>query len=218
MIPGVIQKSRDDEETAQADLIRTNFRITCGMGWSDITEEFYHMRKNLLNYALLGLAATFCISAKQAEDLEEIAMAKCSRDSDRCYQAQEREYYPEQDRRYYEDNRARRSPEQEYRGQERRGCERAAPRCENCYPRCGERCGTRYCFPDARGNAGYTLDSAGRRRCARPPATEYRVTEQRNCDDRGRCQEYTKNEEVNSNLPKQEIVRKSAAQKVLEGY
>ena len=37
------------------------------------------MSKDLLKIALIGLAATFCISAKQAHNQKEVAMAKCSK-------------------------------------------------------------------------------------------------------------------------------------------
>lgn len=191
------------------------------------------MRKDILKYALLGLVACFCISAKHAEDYEEIAMARCSRDNDRGYYGQDREcypeerrgrpdqnrYYPEAERRhedrraYYENDRARRyaAEQQDYRHDRRAYENRAAPKCSD---RCGKGC----CYPDARGNAGYTLDSAGRRRCTPGSAREYRISEQRNCDARGNCQEVSKLEEVNKPMPRREIVRKSAAQKVLEGY
>ncbi|HSX13213.1 MAG TPA: hypothetical protein VLE96_02185 [Chlamydiales bacterium] len=209
------------------------------------------MSKDLLKYVLIGLAASFCISAKDAGESEEIAMMRCSKERGYCDQDEgDRPFYPEhgrsshsdRDRSYYPDHgrrfanehrgyddRARRDYRDDRRMDDRRGhyhdnrhehrCpeQRCAPRCERCAPRCGqERC----CSPDAYGNAGHTLDSAGRRRCTPRADREYKIYEQTNCDSKGRCQEHSKLEKTSRPVEKREVAvkRKSAAQKVLEGY
>lgn len=119
------------------------------------------MSKDLLKIALIGLAATFCISAKQAHNQKEVAMAKCSKENSRG---------------------------------------------KKCYE-----------------------ESNGKMKC--PPNNgknkEYNVQDQKDCNSRGDCKESTSRAELRNGYSlvdyspaSDEIAgkRKSAAQKVLEGY
>jgi hypothetical protein len=181
-----------------------------------------------LNYLVLSLAATFCVSANPVVD-QEIAMMKCSRD---------REYYHQDDcgrpcspdqvgcgnpRRYADDDQDMRREYREDRRDVREFRDRREPYREARYqdkhhgPRC---CGQRSCYPDANGRAGYTLDSAGRRRCVPASTPEYKIDLQGPCDSKGNCKESAKLEQVRNSPQFSEVTvrRKSAAQKVLEGY
>lgn len=168
-----------------------------------------------LKYVVLSLAAMFCISANPVAE-QEIAMMKCSRNGD--YHNQEdrrRGNCPDQakcgaPRRYADGDQEDRYQDSRY--QEK---QHAPKRCSQ--ERC---CGGRSCYPDARGKAGYTLDSAGRRRCIPSSTREYKINHQGPCDSKGNCKESAKLEEIRNSPQISEVTirRKSAAQKVLEGY
>lgn len=216
------------------------------------------MTRNLLKIALLGLVASFCISAKEASDSQEVAMAKCSRDgrrdqgrSGKCSDREGRydsrgRYHDDRSGRYYDDRRARPARENEERqyrdgnydnrnvrdnryyndrGDDRyyedRNC-----RDGRCYEdRCEEGRCSQYRPSTERCN---TIDSAGRQRCYSGDNTRvYENCGQKDCDKRGNCTESTETTELRINeappartsaLSEITVKRKSAAQKVLEGY
>lgn len=140
------------------------------------------------------------------------------------------------DRRYYEDERGRR---QYYDGKRAEcsssGCGKGYSNDDregrDCYSGCEKRgcnpsCVRGYSDDDRERGRCYSIDESGRKRCNRPDNRGYDVEKQRNCDEHGRCQEMTDRSdavELRNNYKKIRptsaavIVRKSAAQKILEG-